>query len=85
MVVPSVLNNGGDSGDRLIEVDGAAGSEADSFGGAALEAVADNEAGALCDLFPDDKKNGSAVEAVADDEVSAAFSNRWWIIPIGQV
>ena len=29
MVVPSAVNNGGDAGDGLLEVDGAAGSEAD--------------------------------------------------------
>ena len=66
MVVLSTVNNGGDAGDGLLEVDGTDGSEADISGGAALEAVSDIEAGAACDLFPDDK-NGSAVKAVADD------------------
>ena len=42
--------------------------------GAGLEAVADSEIGATCDLFPDEK-NGSAVEAVAD-EVAAGVGAR---------
>jgi len=60
--------------DLLSAVYEAAGIESDSSGGAALsdgvvlEAVADSETCAACDLFPDDK-GGSTVEAVMDDEI----------------
>jgi hypothetical protein len=51
------VNNDIGAGDGLLEVDGAAGSEADSSSGTALSD------GATRDSFSDDK-NGAAVEVV---------------------
>ena len=67
----SAVGEGGAGDGLLSAVDEAAGSEADSSGGAARGAGSGGEAGAAlldgaaCGLFPDDKKNGSAVEASA--------------------
>ena len=54
---------------------GAAGSEADSSGGATLSDVSDRDTSATCDLFSDDK-NGSVVEAVAGDEAAVNGGNK---------
>jgi hypothetical protein len=59
----------------LLEVGGAAGSEADSSGGATLSDGSDRDTGATCDLFSDDK-NGSVVEAVAGDEAAVNGGNK---------